>query len=304
MAIIIGEGGGPAAEADGGGAAPDVTAETFQAEVLEASRDRPVIVDLWAPWCGPCKQIAPVLEKVAKAAQGKVKLVKINIDEEPQIAQALRVRSIPAVFAFDKGQPVDGFVGVQPESQIKAFVERLAGAIGPSPVEQALEQADAALEAGEAQQAAELYRQVVAHEDDNVDAIAGLARALIALGRADEVAPLLEALDDETAADDRIQGVKAQLELMAGAGGDLAGLEAKVAADGGDLDARLELARAYAAADRREEAVDQLIAIVEIARDWNDGIARAELVRFFDAWGPADEATLDGRRRLSAAWFR
>ena len=302
MATIIGQGGAPAPAADGGGAQA-VTAATFQAEVLEASRDRPVIVDFWAPWCGPCKQIAPALEKIVGATGGKAKLVKINIDEEPRIAQALRVRSIPAVFAFDGGQPVDGFVGAQPESQIRAFVERVVGAVGPSPAEQALERADAALEAGEAQQAAELYRQVAAREADNTDAIAGLGRALIALGRADEVGPLLDGLDDEIAGDDKIQGLKAQLELMAGAGGDLAGLEARVAADGGDLDARLELARAYAAADRREEAVDQLIAIVGIRRDWHDEIARTELVRFFEAWGPTDAATLDGRRKLSAAWF-
>jgi len=303
MAMIIGEGGDGGAPGGGGEIAKDVTTESFEADVLQDSMNQPVIVDLWAPWCGPCKQIAPVLEKVVKAANGAVKLVKINIDDEPQIAQALRVQSIPAVFAFDKGQPVDGFVGVQPESQIKAFVERLAGEIGPSPVEQALEQADAALEAGENEQAAAIYQQVMAHESDNVDAIAGLCRALIALGRTDDVTQLLDALDEEIVSDDKIQGVKAQLELMAGAGGDVAGLEARVAADGNDLDARLELAQAYAAINRREEAVDQLIAIIGIKRDWNEEAARTELLKFFEAWGPTDEATMDGRRKLSAAWF-
>ncbi|MBT5434801.1 MAG: thioredoxin [Alphaproteobacteria bacterium] len=301
MAMIIGENGG----APAGGAAPvkDVTTDSFEQDVLKDSVNQPVVVDMWAPWCEPCKQLGPMLEKVVNAAGGRVKMVKINIDEEPQIAQALRVQSIPAVFAFDQGQPVDGFVGVQPESQIKAFVERLAGEIGPSPVDQALEQAGVALEAGEFEQAAGIYQQVMAHEAGNVDAIAGLCRALIGLGRADDVRDLLEALDDETQADEKIIGVRAQLELMAGAGGDTADLEAKVAANGNDFDARLELAQAYAAMDRREDAVDQLIAIIEVKRDWNEEAARMELLKFFEAWGPTDEATADGRRKLSSAWF-
>ena len=169
MAFII-QGGEGQAAAETGGEVKDVTTATFQQDVLLASREKPVVVDLWAPWCGPCKQIAPILEKVVRAAAGKITLVKINIDEEPQIAQALRVQSIPAVFAFDQGQPVDGFVGVQPESQIKAFVERLVGDIGPSAVEQALAQADEALEGGSAEQAAAIYRQVLTRETDNVDA--------------------------------------------------------------------------------------------------------------------------------------
>ena len=266
MAFII-PGGESQAEAETGGEVKDVTTATFQQDVLLASRDKPVIVDLWAPWCGPCKQIAPVLEKVVRAAAGKVALVKINIDEEPQIAQALRVQSIPAVFAFDQGQPVDGFVGVQPESQIKAFVERLVGDIGPSAVEQALAQADEALEGGSAEQAAAIYRQVLTRESDNVDAAAGLCRSLIALGRTGEVTDLLDSFDDAIAEDERIKGVRAQMELLGSATGDMAALEARVAADDRDFEARLELARALAAIDRREDAVDQLIAIIALKRD-------------------------------------
>ncbi len=303
MAFIIQGGESQAAPEAGGGDVKDVTTATFQQDVLLASREKPVIVDLWAPWCGPCKQIAPILEKVVRAAAGKVTLVKINIDEEPQIAQALRVQSIPAVFAFDQGQPVDGFVGVQPESQIKAFVERLVGNIGPSAVEQALAQADEALEGGSAEQAAAIYRQVLTRETDNVDAAAGLCRSLIVLGRTGEVTDLLDSLDDAVADDERIKGVRAQLELLDGATGDMAALEARVAADGKDFEARLELARALAAVDRREDAVDQLIAIIALKRDWNDEAARKELLKFFEAWGPTDQAAVDGRRKLSSAWF-
>ena len=302
MAFII-QGGEGQAAAETGGEVKDVTTATFQQDVLLASRENPVVVDLWAPWCGPCKQIAPILEKVVRAAAGKVTLVKINIDEEPQIAQALRVQSIPAVFAFDQGQPVDGFVGVQPESQIKAFVERLVGDIGPSAVEQALAQADEALEGGSAEQAAAIYRQVLTRETDNVDAAAGLCRSLIALGRTGEVTDLLDSFDDAVADDERIKSVRAQMELLGSATGDMAALEARVAADGKDFEARLELARALAAIDRREDAVDQLIAIIAIKREWNDEAARKELLKFFEAWGPTDQAAIDGRRKLSSAWF-
>ncbi|MCE2519031.1 MAG: thioredoxin [Alphaproteobacteria bacterium] len=302
MAFII-QGGEGQAAAETGGEVKDVTTATFQQDVLLASREKPVVVDLWAPWCGPCKQIAPILEKVVRAAAGKITLVKINIDEEPQIAQALRVQSIPAVFAFDQGQPVDGFVGVQPESQIKAFVERLVGDIGPSAVEQALAQADEALEGGSAEQAAAIYRQVLTRETDNVDAAAGLCRSLIALGRTGEVTDLLDSFDDAVADDERIKSVRAQMELLGSATGDMAALEARVAADGKDFEARLELARALAAIDRREDAVDQLIAIIALKRDWNDEAARKELLKFFEAWGPTDQAAIDGRRKLSSAWF-
>ena len=302
MAFII-QGEESQAAAEAGVEVKDVTTATFQQDVLLASREKPVIVDLWAPWCGPCKQIAPILEKVVRAAAGKVALVKINIDEEPQIAQALRVQSIPAVFAFDQGQPVDGFVGVQPESQIKAFVERLVGDIGPSAVEQALAQADEALEGGSAEQAAAIYRQVLTRETDNVDAAAGLCRALIALGRTGEVTDLLDSFDDAMAEDERIKSVRAQLELLGSATGDMAALEARVAADERDFEARLELARALAAIDRRDDAVDQLIAIISLKKDWNDEAARKELLKFFEAWGPTDQAAIDGRRKLSSAWF-
>ena len=303
MALIIGEGDAAAPGNGGGAAVKDVTTAGFQADVLQESMKQPVVVDLWAPWCGPCKQLGPILEKAVRATKGKVRMVKINIDEEPQIAQALRVQSIPAVFAFDQGQPVDGFVGAQPESQIKAFIERLTGAMGPSPVDEALAQAAAAMEAKQYDQASAIYQQVMQHEPDNADAVAGLCRALLALGHADDVRQLIEALDEELSADPKIVSVKTQLELLAEGGGDTAALEAKVAADGKDHEARLELAKAYAAAYRRDDAIDQLIASIMVKRDWNDEAAKKQLLKFFEAFGPMDPATVAGRRKLSAAWF-
>jgi len=303
MALIIGEGDAAAPGNGGGAPVKDVTTAGFQAEVIQESMKQPVVVDLWAPWCGPCKQLGPILEKAVRATKGKVRMVKINIDEEPQIAQALRVQSIPAVFAFDQGQPVDGFVGAQPESQIKAFVERLTGATGPSPVDEALEQAAAAMEAKQYDQALAIYQQVMQHEPDNADAVAGLCRALIALGQVEDVRQLLEALDEELSADPKIVSVRTQLELLAEGGGDIAALEAKVAADGKDHESRIELAKAYAAADRRDDAIDQLIASIMVKRDWNDEAAKKQLLKFFEAFGPTDPATAAGRRKLSAAWF-
>jgi len=303
MALIIGEGDAAAPGNGGGAPAKDVTTAGFQAEVIQESMKQPVVVDLWAPWCEPCKQLGPILEKAVRATKGKVRMVKINIDEEPQIAQALRVQSIPAVFAFDQGQPVDGFVGAQPESQIKAFVERLTGATGPSPIDEALEQAATAMEAKQFDQALAIYQQVMQHEPDNADAVAGLCRALIALGQVEDVRQLLEALDEELSADPKIVSVRTQLELLAEGGGDVVALEAKVAADGKDHESRLELAKAYAAADRRDDAIDQLIASIMVKRDWNEEAAKKQLLKFFEAFGPTDPATAAGRRKLSAAWF-
>ncbi|MEM7124366.1 MAG: co-chaperone YbbN [Pseudomonadota bacterium] len=307
MAMIIGEGGGQAPDGPAAGPAGDVikdaTTETFQADVLEASMQQPVIVDLWAPWCEPCKQLQPALEKVVAKAGGKVRLVKVNIDEEQQIAQALRVQSIPAVFAFDKGQPIDGFVGAQSESQIKAFVERLIGPVGPSPVDQALEQAQAALEAEDFAQAAAVFQQVMQHEPGNIDALAGLGRAMIGLGNVDDVREMIDGLDEPTRADDRIHGLIAQLDLLSEGAADLAPLNARIAADENDHEARFELAKALAAMNKRDEAVDALIGIIERKRDWNDEAARKELIKFFEAFGPTDPATVEGRKKLSAAWF-
>jgi putative thioredoxin len=284
----------------------DTTTENFIADVIEASREAPVIVDLWAPWCGPCKQLGPALEKVVKSANGAVKLVKLNIDENPEVAQQLRVQSIPAVFAFKDGQPVDGFVGALPESQIKQFVERLAGGIGPSPVDQALEQAKAAQEKGDNAAAKEIYSLILKHEPDNIAGLAGLLRCHIALDEHDRARALLGTLDETTSQVPEIASASAALKLAEdaeSASTDTAELEARLSENPDNHETRFELAMAHFAAGRREEAVDALLEIVRRDRKWNEEAARTQLVQFFDAFGPDDPLTLSGRRRLSSVLF-
>lgn len=283
----------------------DTGAETFAQDVIEESMNRPVIVDFWAPWCGPCKQLGPLLEKTVANTNGKVRLCKVNIDENQQIAQQLRIQSIPAVFAFDKGQPVDGFIGMQPESQIKSFVERLAGPIGPSPVDQALELAKEALDAGDFDTAANMYSQVLRQAPGEVAALAGLIRCQVATGDLAGAKELIESLEDEMKSNPDIEGAMAALALAEQSGDqvDTAELEARLAANENDHQARLDLAMAHYAAGRNEEAVDGLIEIVRRDRAWNDAAARQQLVKLFEALGNTDPVTIAGRRKLSSVFF-
>ena len=303
--IIGAPGGGVPGNGAGAGVIKDSNTENFEADVIQASNEVPVIVDFWAPWCGPCKQLGPALEKAVSDARGKVRLVKVNIDENQQIAQALRIQSIPAVFAFDKGQPVDGFVGAQSESQVKAFVDRLAGQTGPSPVDQALEQAAAAMAQNDHGAASALFGQILQHEPDNLAAIAGLARCLIAAGdtdAADEV--LARAAEDAENTD--ISGARAALALArqaAGRSGEVGGLEARVASNANDHQARLDLAVALFGGGERETAIDHLLEIMTRDMAWNDEAARKQLLEFFEALGPTDPLTLAARRRLSSLLF-
>lgn len=288
----------------------DTTDAEFGKDVMEASQSTPVIAYFSAPWCGPCKQLSPMLEKVVKAANGAIRMVKINIDENPMIAQQLRVQSIPAVFGFVGGRPVDGFMGAVPESQIKSFAEKLitmsGGEVGPDPIEQALEQAQQAEEAGDLQAAASIYTQILNHDQTCVEAAVGLAQLYINEGQPDAATQLLDQLSDEVQKDQRIVAVRASMELAgeaAEAQGKLPALQAAIAADPDDFQARIDLAVALFAGAQAEEAMDHLFHVIAKDREWNEDAARMQLLKFFEALGPTDPVTLKGRRRLSSILF-
>jgi putative thioredoxin len=283
----------------------DATDASFAADVLDASRDGPVIVDFWATWCGPCKQLGPALEKAVTAAKGAVKLVKVDIDKNPAYAGQLRVQSIPAVFAFVDGRPVDGFMGALPESQVKAFVDKLAKLAkkgGASPIDEMLEMAKESLELGDTGGAAQAYAAVLQADAGNLKAIGGLAKVYLASGdpeRARETA----AMAPPGASDPDLDSVRAALALAAEAPSETAGLEQRLAADPDDHEARFELAKALAAQGKFSEAADQLLTIIEKDRDWNEQAARKQLLTVFEAAGPTSEVARSGRRRLSAILF-
>jgi putative thioredoxin len=283
----------------------ETTTQTFVKDVLEESKRQPVLVDFWADWCGPCKQLAPVLEKVVKSAKGKVRLVKMDIDKHPQIPGQLGIQSIPAVFAFVNGQPVDGFVGVLTESQIVAFLERLTkDRIGGEEAD-LLKAADDALGQGDAATAADLYAQLLAQDAANVPALAGLARAYVQTGAIEQAKQTLALVPEAKRNDAAVAAARAALDLVeqAQSVGPIAELEQKVAADPKDYQARFDLAVALNSKGKRDEAVDHLITIVKRDRKWNDDGARKQLVQLFEAWGPTDEATINGRKKLSSVLF-
>ena len=308
METIIGAGAGNGGEPPIG-LIKDSDTAGFAQDVIEASMTTPVIVDFWAPWCGPCKQLTPALEKTVQAARGAVRLVKVNVDENQELAAQLRIQSIPAVYAFFKGQPVDGFVGAQSESQVKAFVERLASQAGaeagPSPVDQALEQAQAALESGQPAAASALFGQVLQHEPDNETALAGLIRCHLDAGDAAAARQMFDSLPEDKASAAAFASIKAALELaeQSAETGEIPELEARVAAQPNDHQARFDLAMALHAAGEREAAVEALIEIIGRDRNWNEEAARHQLLKFFEAWGPKDELTQSARRRLSSLLF-
>ena len=302
METIIGQ----TAPAQGGGdLIKDTTTESFVEDVIEASREVPVLVDFWAPWCGPCKQLTPIIEKVVTEAGGAVRLVKMNIDDHPEVAQQLRVQSIPAVFAFKDGQPVDGFMGAQPESQIRQFIGRLAGEMGPSPAEEMLEAADAAFAAGEVQQAAQLYSQILQEDQTNGGAIGGLSQCFIKIGDSEKARQILELAQGDAKNHAAVKAAEAALNLAEKSEslGDGADLEARIAADPTDWQAHYDLALIRNGNGDRAGAVEALLTIVAKDRAWNDEAARKQLLEFFDAYGPTDPATVQGRRKLSSILF-
>jgi putative thioredoxin len=287
------------------GLVKDTTTAAFRQDVIQESAKQPVLVDFWAPWCGPCKQLTPVIEKAVKAAGGKVKLVKMNIDEHPQIPGQLGIQSIPAVIAFTKGQPVDGFMGALPEGQVKGFIERLVGPVGPSAAEDLLAEADARVAQGDAAGAAELYATVLAQDPENLAAVAALAKLHLELDDLEGAKRFLAMAPKGKENDPAIAGARAAIELaeQAASLGDVGELQRRIESNPLDHQARFDLALALNARGQREEAVDQLVEIVRRDRNWNEDGARKQLVQLFEAWGPTDEMTLLGRRRLSSVLF-
>jgi putative thioredoxin len=288
----------------------DSDTEQFVTDVIDASQQQPVIVDFWAPWCGPCKQLGPLLEKVVKEARGAVKLVKINVDDNQELAGQLRVQSIPAVFGFVKGRPVTAFTGAQPETQIKSFVQRLVqaagGPAGPSPIEQAMTQADEALAGGDFATASAIYGQVLSHEPQNAAAMGGLAKCHALAGDIAEAKKILARATGDLAKHAAIAAARTAVELAEEGQKGLAlvsEFRARLAKDPKDHQARLDLATALFGGGQKDEAVDELLELYRLGRAWNEEAARKQMVKFFEAMGPTDPLTISGRKRLSTMMF-
>jgi putative thioredoxin len=301
----------PAAPGGGGGAViKDSSLATFAADVLDASMEVPVIVDFWAPWCGPCKQLTPLLERAVTEAKGKVRLVKVNIDDNPEIAQQLRIQSIPTVYAFKNGQPVDGFMGAIPESQVKTFIQGLlAGAAAAEAegagIEDALKQAAQALAKRDVAAAAHIFGEVLQDEPGHPKAVAGLARCYLESGDIERARKTLGLVRPDGQSDEAIRAVEAEVALKERAmkAGDIAPLRARIEADPADLQARFDLAAVLDAKGAREEAINELLEVVRRDRKWNEEAARKQLLTLFEAMGPTDPRTIQGRRRLSSLLF-
>jgi putative thioredoxin len=288
----------------------DVTTHDFEEKVMKASMTQPIIVDFWAPWCGPCKQLMPVLEKIVGELGGAVSMAKVNIDDNPELAQALRVQSVPIVFAFFQGQPINAFQGVRPESEIKAFIaELLKEAKQAQPdaldIPQTLSSAAEALAQGDLSTAQNLYVQILQEDEASVEAFTGLVRTFIAADRLEEAAGMIENAPDDIAKDPQFQAAKTALELaqIAGDAGDLTPLEKAVSQKPNDLNAKFEYGMALFGAGRREEAVDLMVEIIAADREWEEDKARLQLLKFFEAMGPSDPASITGRRKLSRVLF-
>jgi putative thioredoxin len=284
----------------------DSTDRDFMADVVEASNTQPVIVDFWAPWCGPCKQLGPVIERVVEGKKGALKQVKINIDENPAYAGQLGVRSIPAVYAFDKGRPVDAFLGALPESQVKGFIDKLlSGTDSAQVIAEALVQAEAASQAGDLGTAAQIYASVIQEDPENVTAIAGLARCYLANGDKERAAATLDMVPESKKHDVGVKGVRMAIELMADAPapGEFDELLSAVTAAPNDHDKRFELAEKLVGTQRYKDAVDHLLIILGAKLDWQGGKAKEKLLQVFEAAGPTDPVTIEGRRRLASLMF-
>jgi putative thioredoxin len=286
----------------------DTTTQTFVKDVIEESKRQPVLIDFWAEWCGPCRQLTPVLEKAVRAAKGKLKLVKMNIDQHPAIPGQMGIQSIPAVIAFVNGQPADGFMGAVPESQVNAFIDRLTkGMTAPGEVNVAdiVKEAEAVLAEGDVTGAAQIYAEALQHDATNIAALAGLAKCYMSSGAVDQAKQTLGMVPESKRSDPAVKAVQAAIDLaeQAQSLGPVAELEQKVAANPLDHQARFDLATALNAQGNRAAATEQLLEIVKRDRKWNDDGARKQLVQFFEAWGSTDDATVEGRKRLSTILF-
>ncbi len=283
----------------------DSSEATFMQDVIEASQTTAVIVDFWAPWCGPCKTLGPALEAAVIAAGGKVKMVKIDVDQNQMLAQQLRIQSIPMVYAFWQGQPVDGFQGAVPPAEVKKFVDRMAALSGDGGLAEALEAAEQMLDEGAVADAAETFAAILGEEAENAAAYAGLVRCHLALGQLEQAETMLAAVPAAMAKAKEIEAARAQLELakQAANAGPEAELRAVVAANPQDRQARFDLALALHAAGKVDEAVDELLDLFRLDREWNDSAAKAQLMTIFEALKPTDPIVLKGRRRLSSMIF-
>ena len=305
---IVEQGNGAAAPAAAADLIKETTTQTFVKDVIEESKRQPVLIDFWAPWCGPCRQLTPVLEKAVRNAKGKVKLVKMNIDEHPAIPGQMGIQSIPAVIAFVNGQPADGFMGAVPESQVNAFIDKLTKGMtapGEPNIAEILQEAEAVLAEGDAAAAAQIYAEVLSLDATNIAALAGLAKCYVTTGAVDQAKQTLAMVPEAKRNDAAVKAVQAAIDLaeQASSLGPVAELEQRVAANPLDHQARFDLATALNAMGKRAEATNQLLEIVKRDRKWNEDGARKQLVQFFEAWGGADEATVDGRKRLSTILF-
>ncbi len=306
MNMIIGGQDPGSTQAAAGDLIKDSDTQNFMRDVIEASRQTPVIVDFWAPWCGPCKQLGPALEKTVRQANGKVRMVKINVDENQQLAAQMRIQSIPAVYAFVNGQPVDGFMGALPESQIKQFVDRLGGQGSlAEEIEAMVGEARLMLEQGDHASAAQILVQVLQADREHAGALAALARCQIAAGDLENAKATLALVPPAKAGDPEVLSARAALDMALNPVdvSEIGTLRSQIERNPEDFQARLDLAVLLNGAGERTEATDQLIYIIRKMRGWNDEAARKQLVKFFEAWGPKDEFTLAGRRKLSSVLF-
>ncbi|WP_045834596.1 thioredoxin [Hyphomicrobium sp. 99] len=283
----------------------DATTASFKADVIDASKTVPVVVDFWAPWCGPCKQLTPLIEKIVRSYSGKVRLVKVNVDENQAIAAQLRIQSLPTIYAFRDGQPVDGFVGAQPESAIKTFINRLVADDAELGITEILKAGEESLEQGDLQGAAEAFASVLQEDRTNAEALAGLATCYMKSGDVERAKQTLALVPPDKRELAVVKSIEAAI-LLAEKGADttdLSALTARVSQNPTDHQARLDLAVALGARGDREEALELLLDLVRMDRNWNDEAARKQLLQFFDAWGPKDPLVGEGRRKLASILF-